>query len=116
LIFKVFDRKKTIITLMERAMEYKKLLTVKELSLIINVSEGTIYYYLSRNEIPHIKIGRHHRFSLEITLKWFAEKQFQNTLQRIDIRPYMESLRSFTTEERQEVDEKNGATIPHKKK
>jgi excisionase family DNA binding protein len=97
-------------------MDTEKLLSVKELSLVLNVSQNTVYYWLSRGEIPHIQLGRNKRFSLELTLEWFAEKQFQKTLQKIDIQPYMDSLRSFTTKERQEVDEKNGAKNSHNTK
>jgi len=97
-------------------MNANNLLTVKELSTILNIPEGTIYYWLSRNELPSFRFGKSHRFSLKITLKWFAEKQFKNSLQKVDVKPYMESLGSFTTEERQEVDEKNGAKNPHNDK
>lgn len=93
-----------------------KLLTVTELSEVLNVSTGTIYYWLSRNEIPFIQIGRHKRFSLKLTLEFFAEKQFQNSLQKIDLQPYMDSLSSLTIEETQEADEKNGAKNPFKTK
>lgn len=93
----------------------QKLLTVDELSKYLNISSGTIYYWISRNEIPFIQIGRHKRFSLEITLKWFAEKQFQNTLQKVDVDLYLASLGSLTTKEKQE-DEKNGAKKPLKTK
>ena len=93
-----------------------KLLSVTELSEALNVSTGTIYYWLSRNEIPFLQIGRHKRFSLKLILEFFAKKQFQNSLQKIDLQPYMEALGSFTTEEWQEVDEKNGAKNPHKTK
>ena len=97
-------------------MNEEKLLTVKELAQKLNLPSGTIYYWLSRNEIPHLKIGRHHRFSLKITLEWFVEKQFQKTLQKVDVNLYLNSLGSLTIKEKQnKPDENDGARKSLKK-
>ena len=40
----------------------EKYLSTKELAIRLNVPLATIYYWIANNEIPHIKIGKHHRF------------------------------------------------------
>ena len=51
-----------------------KLLTGKELAEILNVSTQTIYYWVSRNEIPYVKIGKHNRFIKDDVIKYFVAK------------------------------------------
>ena len=94
----------------------KKLLNVKELGEVLNVSEGTIYYWVSRDEVPFIRIGKHIRFSIDIIIHHWSSQQEKTTLKKMDADLYIKSLGSFTTEERQEVDEKNGAKNSHLKK
>lgn len=54
--------------------EFNRLLTVEELAEKLSVSVQTIYYWVSRDEIPVIKVGRHNRFSFEEVMKGFREK------------------------------------------
>jgi len=49
-------------------------ISVDGLSEVLQVSTGTIYYWVSRNEIPHVYIGRHIRFSLDEVIKYFRDK------------------------------------------
>ena len=94
-------------------MKTNKLLTVEEIAHVLNVSGDTIYYWLSRGELPYIQIGKHKRFSLEVTLKFFADKQFRDTGIKVPVDLYIESLEtpgSLTIKEKQE-DEKAEAKI-----
>lgn len=54
--------------------DIRALLTIKKLAEALNVSSGTIYYWVSRNEIPYLKVGRHLRFDLEEVQAYFAEQ------------------------------------------
>ncbi len=94
-------------------MSHSKLLTVTEIAHVLNVSTKTIEYWVSRKEIPSIKIGKHNRFSLEITLQFFADKHFKETGEKIKIDLYLKSLAtadSLTTTKEKQEDEKNEAT------
>ena len=50
------------------------LFSVEELSLLLQVSEKTIYYWVGRHEIPFLKIGRHVRFVATEVLESFKKK------------------------------------------
>ena len=50
------------------------LLTVDELCQLLKVSSNTVYYWASRSEIPHIKVGKHLRFNQNEVLAYFANK------------------------------------------
>ena len=52
-------------------------LTVRELATILKVPKGTVYYWISRNEIPYISIGKHKRFDLQEVLSFFKEQTEQ---------------------------------------
>lgn len=56
----------------------KKLLSVIELSKILNIPVATIYYKVHRRELPFIKIGRHLRFDLDEVIKFFREETSKN--------------------------------------
>lgn len=49
-------------------------LSTKELAKKLNVPLATIYFWIAKNEIPHIKIGKHHRFLYEEVLVFFKNK------------------------------------------
>ena len=50
------------------------LYTLKEASILLNVSPKTIYYWVSRNEIPYIKVGRHLRFQPAELIEFFKDE------------------------------------------
>lgn len=50
------------------------LLTIGELSQFLKISEATIYYWVSRRQIPYTKFGRHLRFRVEEVLRYFEEQ------------------------------------------
>jgi excisionase family DNA binding protein len=56
------------------AADSLRLLTPKELGAALQVSVGTIYYWVCRNEIPFIKVGRHLRFRLPEVIEFFAKR------------------------------------------
>lgn len=50
------------------------LLTVAELAMALRVAESTVYYWVSRKEIPFVKCGRHLRFELRKVLQTFEDR------------------------------------------
>lgn len=58
----------------------KLLLTSKELVQKINVPINTIYYWVSRKEIPYIKVGKHNRFDYEEVMEFFRDKTLNKNL------------------------------------
>ena len=54
-------------------------LNPKELAERINVLVNTIYFWISRGEIPFTKMGKHIRFSLPEVMAFFKQKTQENT-------------------------------------
>lgn len=54
------------------------LLTIAEMSEKLRVSEKTIYYWTSRNEIPFIKVGRHLRFREQQVMEHFEKRTLES--------------------------------------
>ena len=52
----------------------KNNLSPKELASLLNVPVNTIYYWISKDEIPYIKMGKHIRFSYDEVIEHFKEK------------------------------------------
>ena len=50
------------------------LLTVEELASFLKVSPHTIYYWVSRSEIPTLRIGKHLRFDRDRVLAHFESQ------------------------------------------
>ena len=50
------------------------LLTVRQVAHELQVPISSIYYWISRSEIPHLKVGRHCRFVLSEVIDWFRKK------------------------------------------
>jgi excisionase family DNA binding protein len=53
------------------------LLTPRELSDALKVPIATVYYWVSRNEVPFLKVGRHLRFNLSEVIESFEEKALE---------------------------------------
>ncbi len=75
------------------------LLSIKETADFLKVPVKTIYYWVYRREIPHLKIGRHLRFEIQKVLTFFAEKTEEmrgsacsHPLQRLQSLPERRSL------------------------
>lgn len=49
------------------------LCTPKELATLLKVPSKTIYYWVSKKEIPYIRVGRHLRFDAEQVLRHFVD-------------------------------------------
>jgi len=65
-------------------MNDNRLLTVKELSEWLNVSESTLRKWYSRGEIPHYNIRRHIRFDRHKVLKFLANNEIK-TRRRVEV-------------------------------
>lgn len=48
--------------------------TVKQLASLLNVSPATIYYWVSRLEIPFLKVGKHLRFDVQAVIDTFDSR------------------------------------------
>ncbi len=57
------------------------LLTVEELATFLKVSRHTIYYWVSRREIPVLHIGKHLRFDRQSVLAHFQSQAVNSPLQ-----------------------------------
>jgi excisionase family DNA binding protein len=53
------------------------LATPGEIAAMLRVPEKTIYYWVGRNEIPFIRVGRHLRFVPEKVIAFFSEQTRQ---------------------------------------
>lgn len=51
----------------------RSLLTIGQLAEQLQLSVGTIYYWVHRREIPVIRVGKHLRFDLAVVLEHFKE-------------------------------------------
>ena len=50
------------------------LVDLKEIAQVLKVSDYTIYYWVGRNEIPFVRVGRHLRFIVDDVLKFFLRR------------------------------------------
>lgn len=69
------------------------LLTVIEIATFLKVSPKTIYYWVGRQEIPFMKIGRHLRFDVDAVLSNFKSKMPQEPCQSLLV-PLISPLRA----------------------
>lgn len=63
----------------ERRLNLKNNLSPKELARLVNVPVNTIYYWISKDEIPYIKMGKHIRFSYEEVMEHFKAKMTKHS-------------------------------------
>ncbi len=52
----------------------KEMMSVKEVSKFLGVDINTVYTKCSKDEIPHLKIGKQYRFDKAEILKWMKEQ------------------------------------------
>ena len=57
-------------------------LTTRELAKKLSVPINTVYFWISKNEIPYIKIGKHNRFNYEEVMAFFRNKTTKRKQQR----------------------------------
>ena len=71
----------------------------KDLAAILKVSESTIYYWVQRNEIPFLKVGKHLRFNVDEVLCFFTDKTAQSKANCHQYRDQLQNKRgrSLTT-------------------
>lgn len=55
-------------------MDQITLTNLKQTAEILGVSPKTVYYWVSRREIPFLKIGRHLRFQVPEVIAFFKTK------------------------------------------
>jgi excisionase family DNA binding protein len=60
-----------------RRMRNNNYISSKELAKKINVPVNTIYYWVSLNKIPYIKMGKHNRFLYREVMKFFKNKTLE---------------------------------------
>ena len=51
-----------------------KLITIKELITVLNISRGTIYR-LCEMGMPHYRVGQGYRFDVDDVKRWLAENR-----------------------------------------
>ncbi|MBI1860469.1 MAG: helix-turn-helix domain-containing protein [Deltaproteobacteria bacterium] len=56
------------------------LLDVAGIAEALGVPLKSVYYYVSRNEIPFLKVGKHLRFQLDQVLSHFQKKTEESKL------------------------------------
>lgn len=59
----------------------EQMLTVREVAIILNIEIKSVYFYCSRkdNPLPHVRIGKHIRFSKETFEKWIKDQEEKQT-------------------------------------
>lgn len=56
---------------------FEKLVTKRELASLLCVSEGLINKLVGERGMPHIKLGRNIRFSVNAVFRWMEQKGFK---------------------------------------
>lgn len=51
-----------------------RVLTIPEVATYLKISKSKIYYLVSRNEIPHLKLGRNVRIRESDLQKWLEHQ------------------------------------------
>ena len=60
----------------DKAIE--RLLPLNEMAALLSVSNRTLYYWVTRREVPFRKVGKHIRFCPSEVLEFFKEKTQQS--------------------------------------
>ena len=53
------------------------MLTAKDLEALLQIDRKTIYAYVQRGLIPHVRIESNVRFSKHQVMRWLEERSFQ---------------------------------------
>ena len=69
--FPIFNRERALKNPM--AIDHE-ILTVKEVSELLKVAQGTVYKLVKEGRIPAFKIGRDRRFRKDQMVHWIAEQ------------------------------------------
>lgn len=59
-------------------MDSLKFLGPKELAKLLGVPVNTIYYWVSKKQIPVVKMGKHNRFNYQEVLEFFKKSNGKN--------------------------------------
>jgi excisionase family DNA binding protein len=66
----------------KEALDMEKLLTIEQLSELLQVKLSTIYQWTHTGFIPHVKLGRLVRFRESDVLEWIKKRQHPGRLRR----------------------------------
>jgi len=55
-------------------LPFERMVDLDEMASILSVPRRTLYYWVTRNEVPFTKIGRHIRFAPSEVVGFFREK------------------------------------------
>ena len=58
---------------MSQLVSSPNLLTLEEIATYLRVPRKTVYHWVSRNEIPYLKVGRHLRFDAQVVINFFEK-------------------------------------------
>ena len=61
----------------------EKFLNINELSELLKISKGTLYWYVHIGYIPHYKINRLVRFKEKEIIEWLSKKKCNGRRERI---------------------------------
>ncbi len=56
------------------------MLTARDLEVLLQIDRKTIYAYVQRGLIPHVRIESNVRFSKHQVMRWLQERSFQPRL------------------------------------
>jgi excisionase family DNA binding protein len=79
---------------------FERLVGLEELASLLSVSKRTLYYWVTRREVPFAKIGKHIRFSPSEVVKFFKEKSEQTAPCTMDSLLVDKGFRSLTIRKR----------------
>jgi excisionase family DNA binding protein len=85
---------------MEGKIHLRNLLTISQLAEQLQLSVGTIYYWVHRREIPVIRVGKHLRFDLSAVIEHFKDlTRLKERSPGLDLRKVVDEKhdRSLTT-------------------
>lgn len=81
-------------------MNPEHLVPLDEMASILSVSPRTLYYWVTRREVPFTKIGKHIRFAPSEVIKFFNEKTLSTAPCELNNLLIKNSFRSLTIRKR----------------
>lgn len=64
-------------------MKLEQLLTINQLSEVLQIKVPTIYGWVHEDYIPYVKIGRLVRFEEDEVFKWLERKKSKGRIERV---------------------------------
>ena len=85
---------------MDEKTSIERLVALDEMASLLSVSKRTLYYWVTRQEIPFTKIGKHIRFLPTEVIEFFKEKTRKTVPCRIAEVLVEKEFRSLTIRKR----------------